>query len=352
MRSLGALLLLLFIWSSAPPSQTLRAEELGANPSMFAVERTLVRPDGSRAMVRVDVLAESPDEAAEVVDTMLPGVHQGGSGVRAQWAAWSWRWEQHEIPVEVAYNPTGAPNAFGPQLLLAGLQAWSGVTSSSFRYAYAGVTNNVASILDSGPDGENVISWEPLPCERGCVLALTSKESTHEVDMVLNSNPEAAAQLGVGTSVDWRTVILHELGHMAGLEHSCPVPFGPCTAAEADAVMYFQYRGVLRTLAADDIAGISALYPLAAEPEPPAEPPGMPVVLEPGWNFVILPAGPVAGLQQHLPCLGAIYARSGDRWSVWARVLPPSLVTLDAVETGVAYWVKAEGGCAVVIRGS
>jgi hypothetical protein len=300
----------------------------------------------------MDVLAESLDDATEVADAALPGLAGAGHGeVSAQWAPWSWKWGDAEIPVEVAYNPTGAPNSFGPQLLLSGLQAWSGVTSSSFRYSYAGVTNNVASILASGPDGENVISWEWLPCERGCVLALTSKESTHEVDMVLNSNPEAAAQLGVGTSVDWRTVILHELGHMAGLEHSCPVPFGPCTAAEADAVMYYQYRGVLRTLAADDIAGISALYPLAAAPaDPPGEPPGMPVVLEPGWNFVILPAVPVATLLQQLTCVGAIYALHGDGWNVWARALPPSLVTLKALEAGVPYWVKAEGGCGAVIR--
>jgi hypothetical protein len=303
-------------------------------------------------MVRLDVLAKSLDDASDVADATLPGLAGvGGGDVSAPWAPWSWRWDHAEIPVGVAYNPTGAPTSFGPQLLLAGLQAWSGVTTSSFRYSYAGVTNNVASILESGPDGENVISWESLPCEHGCVLALTSKESTHEVDMVLNSNPEAAAQLGVGTSVDWRTVILHELGHMAGLEHSCPVPFGPCTAAEADAVMYFQYRGVLRTLAADDIEGISALYPLAAEPEgPPAGPQGMPVVLEPGWNFVILPAGPIEALLQHLTCARAIYARSGDGWSVWAQSLPPSLVTLKALETGVPYWVKADDGCAAVIR--
>lgn len=49
---------------------------------------------------------------------------------------------------------------------------------------------------------------------------------------------------------DFFTVALHELGHSLGLGHS-PV-FG--------SVMYWQYGGALRTLTADDIAGIQAIY--------------------------------------------------------------------------------------------
>ena len=111
--------------------------------------------------------------------------------------------------------------------------------------------------LQSGPDGENVVSWASLPCEVGCVLGITSKGAAREVDMLLNSNPDAVQQMGTEATLDWRTVILHELGHMAGLEHSCPVPFGPCTAAEATAVMYWAYTGTLRKLAPDDIAGLA-----------------------------------------------------------------------------------------------
>ncbi len=63
------------------------------------------------------------------------------------------------------------------------------------------------------------------------------------------------------TDVDLPTVLLHELGHSLGLDHS-PV---------AGSVMEASYMGARRTLHADDIAGIQAIYGASqAVPEPPA----------------------------------------------------------------------------------
>jgi hypothetical protein len=170
--------------------------------------------------------------------------------------------------------------------------------------------------------------------------------------MLLNNNPQAAVQLGVGSLLDWRTVILHELGHVAGLEHSCPVPFGPCTEAEAEAVMFFQYRGILRKLAPDDTAGLAALYPtVAATPTTP--PSGTPtpfpelvVILEDGWNLMMLPVGPVGPIAVSLECLRALYRWEADAWSAWIRDAPSAVQGFDAVEAGRAYWAWSEGACA------
>jgi hypothetical protein len=58
---------------------------------------------------------------------------------------------------------------------------------------------------------------------------------------------------------DLFTVVLHELGHSLGLNHS----------TESGSVMEANYEGARRTLHADDIAGIQALYgPAQAAPEP------------------------------------------------------------------------------------
>jgi hypothetical protein len=54
---------------------------------------------------------------------------------------------------------------------------------------------------------------------------------------------------------DLYTILLHEAGHALGLAHS----------SSADSVMVSEYRGARRSLSADDIAGIRALY---ATPEP------------------------------------------------------------------------------------
>lgn len=336
-----------------------------AGSALHRIEVEIHRPDGSRALLGFEIQATSEAQARSLAESLARGAKSNGSnpaGVSATWLPWSWAWAPSEIPVEVAYNPTGAPPGVGPSAIIAGLQAWSSVPDSSFRFHYAGVTNNTASILESGPDGENVISWASLPCEQGCVLGVTSRQSAHEVDMLLNSNPAAASQLGVGDQVDWRTVILHELGHMAGLEHSCPVPFGPCSDAEASAVMYFQYRGKLRKLAPDDMEGIATLYPLVSLPtatptasnpipsptQSPAPVPELVVVIESGWNLVVLPPGPIEPTVASLACIDALYSWQSEEWRAWLRALPAALQSVTVLDPGRAYWVHASDSCATV----
>ncbi len=362
--TLAAVGLVVFVLFAALPAFAHQTEQ---GLRTYSIEAPFRRPDGSQLLLRIEVVADSPDAARslalEVSQFLVPGatsLQNDPTSVSAAWLPWSWQWSASELPVPVAYNPTGAPAAVGPSAIIAGLQAWSSVPNSSFRYQYAGVTENTATILDFGPDGENVISWASLPCDHGCVLGVTSKESAHEVDMLLNSNPAAAEQLGVGDRLDWRTVILHELGHMAGLEHSCPVPFGPCTEAEIDAVMFFQYRGILRKLAPDDEAGIAAIYPEAppatvTPPPPGATPtptpaPALPVVLERGWNLVILPAGSAQSTANGLTCLDAIYTFENNEWIAWIRDLPQGLQQITTIDASRSYWVKANSNCAQVFE--
>lgn len=339
------------------------AAAMQPQPSGLVLHRvpvTAASADGRTVDLRVDVAAHSSEEATRTARQSVLSLGfepLPGPGGKAAWQPWPWLWEPSEIPVPVAYNPSGAPPTVGPDSVVAALHAWSNAPGSAFRYRYAGITNNRASILDSGPDGENVVSWAPLDCSQSCALGITSKASGHEVDLLLNNNPAAADLLGVGTTVDWRTVILHELGHMAGLEHSCPAPFGPCTAAEADAVMYFQYRGILRKLATDDVAGLGALYPIGL-PLPTASPPApgasapptpypeFPVVLEKGWNLVLLPPGPAAAIPEGLSCVRAIYTQTDGEWLSFLPGLPQALQTLTTLREHEGYWVLAGSSCA------
>ena len=256
----------------------------GAAGAVHSLDIVVARPDGPPVQLAFEVRAASAEQALAAaqrsVAQLVPGgtiVADGDGGVTAQWQPWGWTWSDAELPVAVAYNPEGAPAFVGPDAVAAALQTWSSVTTSRFAYEYAGFTDRRASLRDSGPDGFNVIAWQSLDCSEGCVLGVTTRETVHESDLILNSNPAAKLGNGSGDSVDAKTVILHETGHMAGLEHSCPAPFGVCSADELDAVMYYQYRGVKRKLAADDIAGLSALYPArppGTSPTPtPAAPP-------------------------------------------------------------------------------
>ena len=71
---------------------------------------------------------------------------------------------------------------------------------------------------------------------------------------------------------DLFTVLLHEFGHSLGLGHS----------ADPSSVMFSTYSGARRTLAADDIAGIQAIYGV---PEPD--------------SLVLLLTGGIIGLWRH-----------------------------------------------------
>jgi len=71
--------------------------------------------------------------------------------------------------------------------------------------------------------------------------------------MALNFNFSWVVSSG---GYDKETVFLHENGHVVGLGHS----------ADSIAVMYAYYGGVQQTLASDDIAGASALYPIPTPP--------------------------------------------------------------------------------------
>ena len=328
-----------------------RAPESGAM-EVRTLDLVVRRPAGPPVLLQFKVAARDGAEALATAERaaleLVPGglIGFGPGEVTAAWRQWGWSWELHELPVVVAYNPEGAAPGVSPDALLHGLQQWSSVEGSSFRFEYGGITNNVASILEDGPDGENVVSWKSLPCEPGCVLGVASKELTHEVDLVLNSNPAAATQAGIGGTLDWRTVILHELGHVAGLEHSCPAPFGPCTDAELQAVMYYQYTGLQRALEADDREGLRALYPASAGLSPTPSPfPETVVTVVDGWNLVLLPSGQPARIGDEMPCVQAIYGWDGVAWSHWIRGLSPGMNDLLSVVSGRGYWVLADGAC-------
>src|SRR5687767_7732367 len=63
--------------------------------------------------------------------------------------------------------------------------------------------------------------------------------------------------------VDLLTVAAHEIGHTLGLAHS----------DDPRALMYPSYSGPRRSLGADDVAGVQALYGVASAPQPAPEVP-------------------------------------------------------------------------------
>lgn len=183
-----------------------------------------------------------------------------GMGVAIEGYTTFARWTS--TPVLVYVNPQNAdvdPAAASAALEWA-MNEWNTRSGSSFSYWYGGRTNDTTL----SRDGLNVVLFRNAG--DGSALATTYSWSSN--GKMLDSDIvfwDGAFRFYTGTSgcsgsgAYIEDIGVHELGHALGLSHS----------AITEASMYMGYRSCsqqMRTLAADDMAGAQALYPLTSAP--------------------------------------------------------------------------------------
>ncbi len=197
------------------------------------------------------------------------GVSAGGRQVTLKWAQTPVRYfvsARSAVPgVGVADFEAAVARAFA---------RWESVPSASITYTYGGLT--LARPGDD--DGSSTLGFENHP-ELDRVLASTSfvVDDTNgtliESDIFFNSTFQwSVSATGESGRYDLESIALHEIGHFSGLGHSA---LGETELREgggrrvlaAEAVMFpiaFTAGSVVaRTLKADDIAGISDIYPIS-----------------------------------------------------------------------------------------
>jgi matrixin len=267
------------------------AGTVAADPLVGAAGATTIQ--GHPALVFVLVRAPSEAGAAELAGQALAS--RGAKRLREEplhafTRTFDLAWPQFAIAprkkqsVAQYYNANGDPTGAGLLRLLGAQATWSKVKSSAYGMSYAGTTTRCPSLFfecgEWSIDGFNDVGWVSL--EEPFVLAVTSlvwnieSGDVIEADVALNLAAEPWSLDGVGGS-DLQTVLLHELGHVAGLDH----------VSDPAAVMYPVINGVVRNLSASEIEGISWIYPVAAHAQPghpvhPASPISAEVVAELG----------------------------------------------------------------------
>lgn len=182
------------------------------------------------------------------------------------------RWRQ--LPVRYFIRDRGVSGVTADQAraaFAAAFSTWEQIPTASIRYEFAGFTS--ASALAN--DGMTTLGFEDRPdLERvlGATRFVTDRITGElvESDIFFNTAFDwSVAASGESGRFDLQSIALHEIGHLGGLGHSQlgeteVVPGGRRVIA-AEAVMFpiaFSRGTVLgRTLRADDIAGISDIYP-------------------------------------------------------------------------------------------
>jgi hypothetical protein len=213
--------------------------------------------EGTEVLVEVYVQVDPGETAREATNEALaqqgarrvapPTPGSGGPGFTG--LVWD------VLPVTQSYNPSG--EAVPAQSILQATQAtWSSVPGSDFAMAFGGTTSRCPSIVQECPgpqvlDGFNDVGWARLARD---TLGVTwsTVGTTDEADMALSTRvPWHTGCTTVAGSFDTQSVVLHENGHVAGLDH----------ASSTASVMYPFYQGARCSLDLLDQQAIRTLYP-------------------------------------------------------------------------------------------
>ncbi|HEX8458965.1 MAG TPA: matrixin family metalloprotease [Pyrinomonadaceae bacterium] len=164
------------------------------------------------------------------------------------------KWANTTITVAFSSTLTSA-NVTGGDAVGAARRAlarWSAATNIRFVETSSAATTTVR-------DNINLITFTPVNDSRPGTTRITSDSASGailEADIAINSNIPFSTN-GAANTYDLESTIVHEVGHLLGLDHSGVVG---ATMQPRQGLNFFEPAFTMRTLSDDDLAGIRSLY--------------------------------------------------------------------------------------------
>ncbi|MGH2609477.1 MAG: matrixin family metalloprotease, partial [Tepidiformaceae bacterium] len=239
------------------------------------IERWLPAPAGGAKRVTVIIDTRLADPA-----TVLAENYPGASApeVTAQFTTFA-KWAGQDIPVTWGYDSSNDPPGInGGPLVTSAAATWSNVSGQSFRFSGGGgpIGAGTLTCFPNPGDGMNTVLFSPdlVPgilgetCTFFDFYEVDGMDRIVEFDMHLSSTaPWSTGPFTPIDAFDLPTVILHELGHALGLDHSFD---GTVMQPALDT------GAQIRNPAPDDIAAIRSLYGSGPTPTPSPSPTATP----------------------------------------------------------------------------
>jgi hypothetical protein len=172
-------------------------------------------------------------------------------------------WDDSSLPLSTRLNKKGSADDKQGSLAACddAAESWNDVTNTSFSFSQLRrVSQSQANDTANAPDFKNLIVWREnnFPDEFGeGVLAVTISWffTTGELvdsDIILNGEDFIFSDDLRPRTFDVYTVVLHEMGHVLGLDH----------VNKRNTIMYpFIAEAERKFLSNDDIKGVRAIYP-------------------------------------------------------------------------------------------
>ena len=159
-------------------------------------------------------------------------------------------YQTSQLPIPFYINGNNPPDSVSQlNALLDAIQEWENVTTAKVTWQYMGMTTDPAILYNRNV---GIVSFTGLEGNASPYLTTINGQTYITGFTVRVGNEGAGAQYDV-----LKAIAMHEMGHALGLGHS----------SDPNAVMYsiMNYLNPPTTLGADDIAGVSFLYPAGHE---------------------------------------------------------------------------------------